>query len=48
MFWYLDEAYMGSTKDIDELGLKPKQGKHINTVVDEFGNEGKRKFEISN
>jgi len=38
---------MVSTKDIHELGIKPKQGKHIITVVDEFGNESKIRFEIS-
>lgn len=48
VFWYLDETYIGSTKDIHELGIKPKQGKHIITVIDGFGNEAKRAFEISN
>lgn len=48
VFWYVNETYVGSTKDIHELAVKPKQGKHVITVVDEFGNEAKRKFEISN
>lgn len=48
VFWYVDETFVGSTKDIHELAVKPKQGKHIITVVDEFGNEAKRWFEISN
>tara|TARA_R110002096_G_scaffold83518_1_gene193590 strand:+ start:8656 stop:11007 length:2352 start_codon:yes stop_codon:yes gene_type:complete len=48
VFWSLDDTYIGSTKDIHELGIKPKQGKHVITVVDEFGNEVKRRFEISN
>lgn len=47
VFWYIDETYIGSTKDIHEIGIKPKQGKHIITVVDEFGNETKSKIEIS-
>lgn len=47
VFWYVDETFIGSTKDIHELAVKPKQGKHIITVVDTFGNEAKRKFEIS-
>ena len=38
---------MGSTKDIHEFAIKPKTGKHIITVVDEFGNEAKRNFEKS-
>ncbi|WP_245925588.1 penicillin-binding protein 1C [Algibacter marinivivus] len=48
VFWYVDETFVGSTKDIHELAVKPKQGKHLITVVDEFGNEMKRRFEISN
>ncbi len=48
VFWYIDETFIGSTKDIHELGVQPKFGKHILTVVDEFGNEAKRWFEISN
>jgi penicillin-binding protein 1C len=47
VFWYLDETYLGSTKDIHEMAVKPNQGKHTITVVDEFGNEAKRWFEIS-
>jgi len=47
VFWYLDDRYMGSTKDIHELGIQPNPGKHMITVVDEFGNEAKRQFEIS-
>ncbi|WP_445736351.1 penicillin-binding protein 1C [Mariniflexile sp.] len=48
LFWYLDETFIGSTKDIHELALIPKTGKHIITVVDEFGNEVKCRIEISN
>lgn len=47
LFWYVDDIYMGSTKDIHELAIIPKQGKHLITVVDEFGNEAKRHFTIS-
>ncbi|WP_147677156.1 penicillin-binding protein 1C [Algibacter pacificus] len=48
VFWYIDETYVGSTKDIHEMAVLPKIGKHIITVVDELGNEIKRRFEISN
>ena len=47
LFWYLDDTFIESTKDIHELAIIPKQGKHIITVVDEFGNEVKRHFEVS-
>lgn len=47
VFWYLNETYIGTTKDIHELAILPKQGKHIITVVDEFGNDAKRQISIS-
>lgn len=47
VFWYLDERYLGSTTDIHEFAMQPKQGKHLITVVDAFGNESKRWIEIS-
>ncbi len=47
LFWYMDNTFIGSTKDIHELAVLPKHGKHIITAVDEFGNEAKRYFEVS-
>ncbi|AUP79633.1 penicillin-binding protein 1C [Flavivirga eckloniae] len=47
LFWYLDNTFIASTKDIHDLAIIPKQGAHIITVVDEFGNEAKRKITIS-
>lgn len=46
VFWYLDDTYLGSTKDIHEFAMQPKHGKHVITVVDTFGNENKRWIEI--
>ncbi|WP_299550762.1 penicillin-binding protein 1C [Seonamhaeicola sp.] len=48
LFWYIDDTFIGNTKDTHELAVLPEQGKHTLTVVDEFGNEAKRYFEISN
>ncbi|MFS4483352.1 penicillin-binding protein 1C [Hyunsoonleella sp. 2307UL5-6] len=48
VFWYIDATFVGSTKDIHELGIQSKPGKHVLTVVDEFGHEAKRWFEVSN
>lgn len=47
VYWYLDETFMGTTKDIHEFAMQPSQGKHLLTVVDAFGNEAKRWIEIS-
>lgn len=42
VFWYLDKTFITTTQNFHEIALKPKKGKHIITVVDEFGNELKR------
>jgi penicillin-binding protein 1C len=47
LYWYVDEQYVGTTKDIHELAIIPEAGEHLITVVDEFGNEAKRKITIS-
>ena len=47
VYWYLDETFLGSTKDIHEFAMQPKYGKHLLTVVDELGNDAKRWIEIS-
>jgi penicillin-binding protein 1C len=48
VFWYLNTQFIGTTDNIHEMAIKPKKGKHIITVVDEFGNELKRIIEIVN
>ena len=47
LFWYLDELYIGTSKGIHNISITPKTGKHLITVVDEFGKEIKRLIEIS-
>ncbi len=47
VFWYLDETYVGSTKDIHDMAIIPKEGNHIITIVDQYGNEARRNINIS-
>ncbi len=47
LFWYVDAEFVGTTKDIHDMAILPKVGKHVITVVDTFGNETKRWIEIS-
>ncbi len=42
IFWYVDQTFIGSTKEIHEMAIVPKKGKHLLTVVDEFGTEIKK------
>jgi penicillin-binding protein 1C len=46
LFWYLDDIYLGSTKTFHEMPILAKTGFHIVTVVDELGNEIRRKVEF--
>lgn len=46
VFWYLDSLFITSTQSIHEVSIQPKKGVHTLTVVDVFGNELKKSFEI--
>lgn len=46
LFWHLDDEYIGKTKDIHQLSIKPKKGKHYLKVVDEMGNSSHVSFSV--
>ncbi|MEM9680630.1 MAG: penicillin-binding transpeptidase domain-containing protein, partial [Bacteroidota bacterium] len=46
LYWYVDENYIGQTKDIHDMAIIPKKGPHVITVVDALGNEIKRAINI--
>jgi len=46
LFWYVDDTYLGTTKEIHEFAILPEKGNHLITVVDELGNDIKRYIEI--
>ncbi len=46
LFWYVDNVYKGTTQTFHELPIDANTGMHYITVVDEFGNEIKRKVEL--
>ncbi|MGS2740713.1 penicillin-binding protein 1C [Sinomicrobium sp. M5D2P17] len=46
VFWYLDERFLGQTRTFHEMAVLPEEGKHLITVIDEFGNEIKRRIEV--
>ncbi|MBV7269633.1 penicillin-binding protein 1C [Winogradskyella luteola] len=47
LYWYIDNQFVGSTKDIHDMAVLPSDGEHIITVVDALGNELKHKITIS-
>jgi len=46
VFWYIDNQFVGETKNYHRLALNPKQGKHLLTLTDEYGEIITRNFEI--
>ncbi|MCV9931425.1 penicillin-binding protein 1C [Flavobacterium sp. LS1R47] len=46
LFWYVDNVYKGVTKVFHEKPIVMTAGFHYVTVVDEFGNEIKRRVEV--
>ena len=47
LYWYIDNKFVGSTKDIHDMAVLPSSGEHVITVTDELGNEIKHKITIS-
>ncbi|AUC74558.1 MULTISPECIES: penicillin-binding protein 1C [unclassified Olleya] len=47
LYWYIDKTYIGQTTDIHDMAILPEIGEHWIVVVDNFGNELKRKVTIS-
>jgi penicillin-binding protein 1C len=46
LFWYVDNVYKGTTQSFHEMQIEANTGIHYITVVDEFGNEIRRKVEL--
>jgi penicillin-binding protein 1C len=46
VYWHLDNEYIGSTQGNHQLGLRPEEGVHLLTLVDESGETLVQKFEI--
>ena len=39
VYWYVDETFVGQTKNFHEMAIMPKEGEHKVMVVDASGNE---------
>jgi len=48
LYWYVDNVYKGETQTYHEMPIQAASGKHIIVVVDQAGNEIRRKIEIVN
>jgi penicillin-binding protein 1C len=48
IYWYIDDTFIGQTKDIHDMAVLPQKGQHTITVVDELGNEIKHRITVAN
>lgn len=46
IYWHLNDQFMGETNHFHQLSLSPAPGKHILTLIDEFGERLEHKFQI--
>jgi penicillin-binding protein 1C len=46
IYWHLDDAYFGATRDIHEMAFAPPPGAHVLTLVDENGEMVRRRFSV--
>ncbi len=48
VFWYLDDEYIGETRQVHQIGLHPSEGSHQLSLVDDQGMELNIAFEAIN
>jgi penicillin-binding protein 1C len=46
VYWHLNDTYLGATQYFHQMSVTPKTGKHIITVVDQWGNNLSRNIEV--
>jgi penicillin-binding protein 1C len=46
LFWHLDEDFLAQTKTFHQVALNPTPGRHLLTIVDNYGNTFSRWFEV--
>lgn len=46
LYWHLDERYLGETKEMHQMSLIADAGPHLLTIVDQYGNEVRRRFNV--
>jgi len=44
VFWYIDNSFCGKTSGFNQMSLRPSPGWHTLTVVDDKGNQIRKKF----
>jgi penicillin-binding protein 1C len=47
VYWHLNETYLGATQYFHQMSIIPTEGKHLITVVDQWGNTLSRRITIN-
>ncbi|MHB0755142.1 penicillin-binding protein 1C [Polaribacter sp. M15] len=48
LYWYVNETFLGTTKEVHNFAITPQSGAYTFTVVDNFGNEIKQQVTLKN
>jgi len=48
IYWHLNESYLGATQFFHKMSVTPTEGRHLITVVDQWGNTLSRYVEVKN
>ena len=46
VYWHLDDTYLGATQFFHQMSVIPTEGKHLITVIDQWGNVLSRYIEV--
>lgn len=46
IYWHIDDTYLGETTDLHQITCSPGTGKHLLTLIDNWGNQRKIFFEV--
>lgn len=46
IYWHLDDSYLGETTDNHQMGYIVEPGKHLLTLIDNWGNQRRIAFEV--
>jgi len=46
VYWHLDGAFIGETRGQHRLALRPSEGQHVLTVVDQHGHSIEQRFTV--
>ena len=46
IYWHLNETYLGATQYFHQMSVIPAEGKHLITVVDQWGNTLSQRIEV--